>query len=458
MTCLGAHTASCSCAGDDELPVNPFLALRATYGMLLGEDDFHVLAGNPRGKQMLATSWLHGPGVVWGLGVAASGDDLAVGPGLAVDGWGRELLLETSHCLSLAAWAADWARDHPPDGSGKRTAHAWVVAEFASCPDRPVPALADPCDVTRAHDDYSRVVESVRLRLRGAHHRPRHPYHRIRVLLGLAPGGDGEAEKEARHAAQEVAKAPPDQRPAVLLHWFRVLAARDSMEAEPGWLPGDACLPLFPVTEEDAAVVLAHVSVPVTEDAGSVRVGTATVDPSARAVLLPTATIQELVCGLAPGLLGAGTRPDEGGPRLIRDSIDWSRGNTRLTFVVTRPLADGSQESAIEISSLSARGRGWSAGNVERVRLEDGGRRVVVDLDDSPAYETVRLVIRGTGPTPFFGRDPRVPFAGLEGGPPGTRDDGHDAVITMRLDDPDLAGAGPEAELEPGDGAGRAGA
>ena len=53
-------------------------------------------------------------------------------------------------------------------------------------------------------------------------------------------------------------------------------------------------------------------------------------------------------------------------------------------------------------------------------------------LDDPPAYDLVRVIVRGTGPTPVFGARPRVPLAGLVGGPAGGEDDGHDAVLTLR--------------------------
>ncbi|WP_322778020.1 hypothetical protein [Frankia sp. Cas4] len=322
-----------------------------------------------------------------------------------------------------------------------------MLAEFAACPDRPVPALADPCDVTRAHDDFSRVAESTRITVRAERPGSWRPYRRVRVLLGLAPAdGGGDTDPEALAAVREIAKAPPDQRPGVLLHWFRRLAARDAMDAEPGREPGDVCLPPFPVTEDDAAVVLARLTAEVTDHGdGCVDIGPVAVDSYVRTTILPTATVQELACGLASGLLGVETRPDAGAPRPVPGSMRWSRGSTRLVFQVTAPLAPGSQESAIEISSLSDRGHGWSAGNVERVRLEDGGRVVVVELDDAPAYETVRVLIRDTGPTPLLGRSPRVPFAGVEGGPPGTPDGGHDAVVTMQLESGGYRESGNEA-------------
>jgi hypothetical protein len=100
---------------------------------------------------------------------------------------------------------------------------------------------------------------------------------------------------------------------------------------------------------------------------------------------------------------------------------------------VDRPLAPGSWEGAIHVSSLSDDDYGWRREHINEVRLEADGRRAVVSLDGRPAYETVRLLIRGTGRTPLFGKYPHVPFAGVQGGPPGTEHDGHDAAVTTRL-------------------------
>ncbi|MGW5346771.1 hypothetical protein [Streptomyces sp. NPDC004050] len=447
-------TAPC---GGEELPANPFLALRVAFGMLLGEDDFRVLMGNPRGKLMLHHAWLHGPGVIWGLGVARDGDELAVLPGLAVDGLGRELNLEARWCLSLGRWAADWAEQHPeppprpaedqePCPPCRRTAEAWVVAEFASCPDRPVPALADPCDVTRRHDDFSRTVETAAVTVRVLPPEPWRPYHRVRVLLGLEEAGEGDAAgREALREAAEVARVPAHQRAPALLAAFRRLAAADATELAPQCEEGDACPPRAPVTEERAAVVLARLTVEFTEYDGCVRVEEVRVDPSVRTAVLPTTTLQELTCGLAPGLVGALPEADAGGPRLLRDSVSWSREHTVLTFDVTAPLAPGCAEpGGVEVTSLSDGGRGWATDEVAGIRISADGLRVRVDLDQRPAYETVRIRIRGTGPTPLYGDAPRAPFAGPAGGPPGTLDEGHDAVVTVRLP----RGAAPERTEE----------
>ncbi|MFB7051942.1 hypothetical protein ACFCXT_02170 [Streptomyces vinaceus] len=454
--------------GGDELPVNPFLALRVAFGMLLGEDDFRVLMGNPRGKLMLHNAWLHGSGVVRGLGVARDGDELRVLPGLAVDGLGRELTLEAAWCVSLTAWARDWIEAHPPhegpqpvpattaaaapataptpdapgpgpepepDPPRRYTVEAWILAEFASCPDRPVPALADPCDVTRRHDDFSRIVESARITIRSTAPAPWRPYHRVRVLLGLDEAAEGDtAGQEALREAAEVARVPAHRRAPALLAAFRRLAAADATALAPERDEGDMCPPLAPVTEDHAPVVLARLTVELSEYDGCVRIEGVRADPSVRTAVLPATTVQELVCGLAPGIIGAAAEADAGGPRLIRGSLAWSREHTVLGFEVTAPLAAGSAEpEGIEITSLSDSGRGWATDEVAGIRVSADGLRVKVDLDQRPAYETVRVRVRGTGPKPLYGAHPRAPFAGLEGGPPGTADEGNDAVVTVHL-------------------------
>jgi hypothetical protein len=449
----GAPTTTCSA---HDLPADPFVDLRVAYGMLLGEDDFRVLMANPRGKQQLHTSWLHGTGVVWGMHVVEAADQLRVDPGLAIDGVGRELRLEDAGwCVTTAAWAKEWRRDHPgtviddgndpkdPKDKNKdkdandcetRRLEAWVVAEFGCCFDRPVPTLADPCDVTRTQSGPSRIVETCRITTVADRPSRRRTYHRVRVLLGLdVVGTDDKAGREALHARELVEEATGDDRARALLHWFRRLAARDEMDLEPHACAGDAERPWTPVTEECAPVLLARLEVDVREQGGCLEVLRVGLDNDVRHALLPTSTIQDLVCGLAPGILGVDTEADAGGPRLVPGSLEWTGDHTRLSFRVTARLTPGSGEGAVAVSSLSDEGHGWADDDVERVRISDDGLTVHAYLDARPKYETVRIIIRGTGRRTLFGADPHVPFAGVVGGPPGTADDGHDALITQHL-------------------------
>jgi hypothetical protein len=435
------HDDSCALA---ELPDNPFTALRVAAGMLLGESDFRVMLGNPRGKLMLHNSWLHGTGVVWGLPVNYDKDldTLYVGSGLAVDGWGRELRLERTWCVNLLEWAREWTDHHPIGDSGtetsgcarERSLHAWIVIEPSPCLDRKVPALADPCDVTREHDDWSRVVEQSRIRIVDRNPAPRVPYHRVRALLGLDPVEPGdEAGHEAREEAERVAAQPVHNRAPALLAAMRRMAAADVTQLRPPGVPGSSVdYGLHPTSEDEAPVVLAGLVVDIAESEDCVRVRSVHVDERLRHAIVPTTTIQELVCGLAPGFIGDDQQADAGGPRL-RGPLQWNDTHTRLRVWLSAAAAPGSEEESVEISSLSSDGRGWSYDQIRSIHLTENGHCIEIDLDHAPSYETVRVIIRGTGRTPLFGNDPRVPFAGTAEGPPGTAHDGHDAVLTQKL-------------------------
>jgi hypothetical protein len=425
-------------ASSSDLPNTPFEALRVAYGMLLGEEDFRVLMGHPRGKLMLHQSWLHGRGAVWGLGLRTDGDLLTVRPGLAVDGWGRELRLTASWCVSVSAWAQRWLEDQETVVDCETvTVPVWIVAEYDACDGRPVPALANPCDVTRRHDDFSRTFESSRITM--VERPPIDPptFRRARMLLGLDDLSDDAAGKQTSAALDDVARAPYDRRVATLVEHFRRLIAADEIELEPidgsGGDQGGDCPPLAPVPEEEAGVVLGRACLEIQAKGGCATLVGWEVDALVRPVLLPTRLVGELTCGLAPGVLGGSAGLDAGGPRLIRSSVSWTSDASKLVFCVTEPIAPGSEEGSVRISSLDDAGRGWSKDDVERIQLSADRREVRVFLDRRPTYDTVRIVVKGTGRTALFGADPRVPFAGLEGGPPGTEDDGHDAIVTMRL-------------------------
>jgi hypothetical protein len=423
-------TCEACCGGD--LPVNPFVAFRVAYGMLLDEDAFKTMMGNPRGKQMFHSAWLHRSGVVWGLRVCREGElVIKVSPGAAVDQVGRELLVESTMCLDVRDWVNKQQLGAPQEGCTTTTIEACLLAEFQCCPTDPVPTLSDPCDVTRKHDDCSRVVESVKLELRpGCCPAPAHIYHRVRVLLGLDEAGeDDEPGHEAAVAAMVVGSASPDQRPIELLRQFRTMAALDAMDLRPPIRDGEPCLSLFPALDECAGVVLAAVEIDVKDESGCTEIVDVRINPYVRRALLPTATIQELSCAAAPAILGATPDSDAGGPRVIRDSLEMSEDGLTITFNVTRPLIHGSVRRAISMTSLSS--RGWVDEDIDTVRLDSANRQVIVSLADRPINDIVRLIVRGTGDTPIFGSDPPVPLAGFVGGPPGSTDDGVDAVMTF---------------------------
>ncbi len=427
------HDCSCGDCTTDDLPVNPFEALRASHGMLLGEDDFRVLMGNPRGKQMLHSSWLHGSGVVWGMGVHRRGLlDLVVEPGLAIDGRGRELALDASATVDLKGWLAEHDDPEAKQDCGTRKVRACLVAEFDCDTAHPVPVLADPCDVTRGHDAPSRILETARLRLLPGRCRPcPTPYHRLRVLWGLEPvGEDDEAGREAARARAEVLALPAGERSREMLRQMRCLAAADAADLCPAPEEGVEARSPFPVPESQAAVVLGCVVVKVRDDDGCTTVEKVRIDDCCRCVLLPTQTIGDLLAGMATCLPGApgGGHHAGAGPRVHGERVRWEDDFRRVVIPVTDDLAVGSLRRAITVTSLSA--RGWSDEDIEAVRYDAEQRQIEVELA-CPAEGVVRIVVKGTGPTPVFGLDPVAPLAGLVGGPPVAPPDGHDAVITF---------------------------
>jgi hypothetical protein len=353
---------------------------------------------------------------------------LRVGPGLAVDGRGRELRLQKDWCDDDVVAGLPDDLDCDDDG----WVHACVVVEFDGCLSAPVPTLADPCDVDRGHDDFSRVVETARVRLRPGHCPGPEPgaYPRVRALLGTHHlREDTPAGRQVRDARAALLTVGAEELAAALWRHVRALAAHDVAELRPGSAARTARPEPFPLAEDRTAVVLAGVRFRV-EKAGCRRtVRDLEVDISVRPALLPTSMITELLCGLSPGPLWQATGPDQEGPRVDQDSLDW-RDEQTLTFRVTAPIHPGSLRDAVHVSSLGEQGWGEKSLAVGHPRTEDGDRLVVVMLAEPLDRERFRLVVRGTGTAPAFGRDPAVPLAGVLGGPPGSADDGHDAVVS----------------------------
>ncbi len=399
--------------------------------MLLDSDDFEVLLGNPRAKHMLHNAWLHGTGVVWGLSVERRGDsDLCVSPGLGIDGMGRELHLDAPTTIALVKPLTE-LHDQT---RATEVITLCLVLSFDPCRDRPVPALADPCDVTRESQEYSRINERASLSLVPGHPLIARNYRRIRVLLGLegAKTPHDEAWKEAEAGRNEVLAAPVHRRAAELLRVYRRLAARDALDLAP---PGnDECEhELFPVDDADAGIVLACLDITVKDESGHPEiVGDLVFDDCCRRTLIPTAVIQDLVCGLAPGLIGAGDTVLGSGPQAVPGSIDWGPKRGEFSFAVTEDLLPATlTRDAVRVSSLSD--DGWIVEDLDRrPRYDPTCNRVTVRLADRPANELIRVVAVGTGATPIYGKESKLPLTGVVGDDPGTTGQGRDAILTAR--------------------------
>jgi hypothetical protein len=448
------------------LPVNPFWAPRYHFGMLLGVDDFETEQAYHRGKLRLHNAWLHGEGVVWGMGVdlpEVDGDpdalrgEVRVHPGLALDAAGRELYLEVPMCVDLAAWYRE-NRDDPDlrevvreeeDGTVVFDAH--VVACFRACLGRPVPAISEPCERAGSDTAYSRAQETVSLRLvPGPAPEREGRYPRLRLLFGIGDPREDEAgetldaDEEVLDARAEILALPEADQPRALLEAFRRFAALDEIELRPATIPDHGETLLFPAGE-DRCVVLANV-LEITlgrDEDGDPVFESARVDPTVRPAHVATSTIQELLAGrpAAGGEGGGGggeaPAPDEpgrdaGGPRIDRDSVEVK--GERVEMVASPRVSPGSLSvDAFSVMNYD-RNDGWH--ELEIVAPphldEDDPSRIVLHLKNAGRGSVVRVIARGTGPRPLLGLR-GVPLAGARGGPPGTAHDGNDFVCMIKL-------------------------
>lgn|GEM_PF-647214 len=431
--------------------------------------------------------------------------ELRVLPGLALDPAGRELHLDEPVCLSLPAWyeahrreVKEWHDAHreelreppdaygaeaeegagaaepgdaepyaggeeesePPDGAGEEEARAYprpepraaadgvtrfwahVVARFAACEARPVPAIAEPCaDLAAGEVACSRAEEHVELYLvPGRPPRHGHPYHRLRLLFGVAEprregGAVDDADREVLEARAEVLAHPVERQPRAYLRWFRRFAALDELDLAPEPLPGGG-LSLFPWREDGddrAGVVLATVEVALKPGRdGRPAFAGAEVDNTVRPAHVATSTLQELLCG--PILGGAGPH-DAGGPRIIRHTLRVQERERRISMRAHGELARGSvRPEAFSVSSYNERG-GWHDVDVNEAGLHADRHTVHLRLASGFGGFLVRVIARGTGPSPLLGTN-LVPLAGGEHSPPGSKDDGHDFVAMHTLAPP----------------------
>lgn len=315
------------CNAGVPLPAHPFVALRPHYGMLLGVADFEAEQAYHRGKQRLHNAWAHGWGVLWGLGVRVDPGkgEVAVSPGLALDGRGRELHNELPQCLNVARWFEAHRGDAGfefTDSGGVIAFDAHVRIRHHACLTAPVPALADSCGHDAGGVAYSRVHETVLIELvPGPAPARTHRNHLLRVLAGLdAPATDDDGQvladdQAALDARAAIAAAAPADRvaaAAAALHDIAVLDGLAERSADGGDGSGvgdegdegdDAQAALFPAAGPLTLALAGLQGVTLTPDgAGGSTLAVAAIDPRVRSVLLPTASLQALSGALLAAL------------------------------------------------------------------------------------------------------------------------------------------------------------
>jgi hypothetical protein len=431
--------------------------------MLLGVDDFETIDSYHRGKMWLHSAWLHRQGTVWGLRVSLeeAQDEIRVTSGLALDCLGRELHLGSPACLDLGNWYAEH-KDEPEvkevvqeneDGTIGFDAH--VAIRFKGCLARQVPALTEPCDSSGATTAYSRVIETVELLLRPGKAPVWQtlpgvlPYHRLRLLFGLEQAIRDDEDKvipvdqEVLDVREDIHKLASGERPAAYLAAFRRFSALDEMDISPAVTDEENASSLFP--EQDPSLLpLADIKgIILTPVEAGWDVTSGDVDNTVRPVHVPTTTIQELLCGPGctcssdteepvedPGPETPVVGPkDADGPRIYPESV--SIRDKIISFKVDSKLLKNSVGlEGLEVSSF-ATDKGWNREGLEKVKYDKDKLEVTVLLEAKPSGDTLRLIVRGTGPFPFMNWD-KIPLAGAIDGPPGTEMNGNDFVFMIK--------------------------
>lgn len=133
------------------------------YGLLMDVARFEKDARYANAKRSLINRMIVGRGVVCGLNVEADGDNIVVSPGIAIDGWGREIILPEARSLNPHTLT-----DNEGTPTGTNAADGAVVSvclAYTETNTDPVPVLVADCD-TPGNCAPSTVLESVAIVVR----------------------------------------------------------------------------------------------------------------------------------------------------------------------------------------------------------------------------------------------------------------------------------------------------
>jgi hypothetical protein len=120
---------------------------------------------------------------------------------------------------------------------------------------------------------------------------------------------------------------------------------------------------------------------------------------------------------------------DAGGPRIEPRSLRLE--GEAVVLSADRRLSKASvAPEAFSVSAYDLRD-GWHIVEINAARLDRSQQHVRLELATGFGGNLVRVIARGTGPSPLLGTS-LVPLAGEVGGPAGGTENGHDFVIMLK--------------------------
>lgn len=391
------------------LPENPQCAPNYHFGMLLGVADFRAEQGFHVGRLRRHQRLLHGSGVVAGYPVRFDSEDfeLHVGAGYAIDALGRDLVLDSEQCVSLPKWWEKHAGDDEFDDVAAAEDASFdldVVVCYATCLDRPVPAIAEPCAGDAADIAYARLCETVQLAL--VRHvdpppavvQPPAPFYLLQRWLGLtAAASDAEgqplpAEQWLRDSLEAVEALPLAEQAAaraVLLGEIGARAVADTSPFAPAHLAdeSDLCLPIARLRD-----------VHIWQDAVGWHTTIGSVELGMRSSLLPGSLLQTLLLADPPPAAAvAGAVVVANGATLAGSDV---------TLVFSQRLAAASVQAEAFAASEFIDDSGWQSFSLAAPVYDETDPAlptVTLTLDRAPVGSRLRITVVGDGSTPLLG-------------------------------------------------------
>jgi len=117
------------------------------YGLLLDAYHFNLETGYQNGKRWLLNRLVLGRGVICGLEVRRGGSDdgVEIGAGVALDGWGREIIVPEPKRVPIPF------HDYVHDQCGHDRHEHWLTLWlcYHECPVYPTPVITSECDTER---------------------------------------------------------------------------------------------------------------------------------------------------------------------------------------------------------------------------------------------------------------------------------------------------------------------
>ena len=228
--------------------LSPDQRVNYEFGLVLGVNEFRQEQEYFLEKNYLYNRELHGFGTVSGLKVTLQTPsdnpnerEIIIKPGVAVDQWGRSIVVRNTLCAHLQAWLAKQDQDTntlnhvanhlDADGNG----HVYIVASYQACPDALVPVPGQGCnsEATRAA---SRIRDSYTIELTWT--KPalpawdaEHCFAQLLAQIRLMPETSVSDEQKIIEYVRQLDKPCPEAFPGTLSQDFLQLPAFGAREA-----------------------------------------------------------------------------------------------------------------------------------------------------------------------------------------------------------------------------------